>query len=226
MFHPVDHPLERGWVGRVEDGRVVQLAAQTLQSFFTGGGVAREHAVYPLAAVRFLTPVLHPPSVRLFSDERSFEFGNPAAVVGPDAEIQSKSSLRLCPRIAAIVGAEGEIGGYTLCADWCDPGREPPKDHDFALSLGPVVATPEELDAPDTVAVRVDGEERLRAVTVAFGWNAARDLALEGTTLYPGDVLAGPPVGVIERVPASSTVELELDGIGTLRQIVVGRGRT
>ena len=47
MFHPVGHPMERGWVGRVDGDRVVHLAAQTLQSFFTGGGTAREHAQYP-----------------------------------------------------------------------------------------------------------------------------------------------------------------------------------
>ena len=47
MFHPLDHPLERGWVGRIEGERVIHLAAQTLQSFFTGGGTAREHAEYP-----------------------------------------------------------------------------------------------------------------------------------------------------------------------------------
>ena len=52
MFHPVGHPLERGWVGRVDGDRVLQLAAQTLQSFFTGGGTAREHAEYPLEGGR------------------------------------------------------------------------------------------------------------------------------------------------------------------------------
>ena len=69
MFHPVGHPMERGWVGRVEDDRVVQLAAQTLQSFFTGGGAAREHAEYPLADVQLLAPVLHPPSIRVFDEQ-------------------------------------------------------------------------------------------------------------------------------------------------------------
>ena len=68
MFHPVGHPLERGWVGRVDGDRVVQLAAQTLQSFFSGGGSAREHAEYPLGEVVLLAPVLHPPSVRLFDE--------------------------------------------------------------------------------------------------------------------------------------------------------------
>ena len=85
MFHPVDHPMKRGWVGRIDGEHVIQLAAQTLQAFFTGGGSAREHAVYPLDGVRLLASVLHPPSVRVFDDQRSFAFGNSAAIVGPDA---------------------------------------------------------------------------------------------------------------------------------------------
>jgi hypothetical protein len=44
MFSPVDLDLARGWPGRIDGDRVMQLAAQTLQSFFTGGGEAREHA--------------------------------------------------------------------------------------------------------------------------------------------------------------------------------------
>ena len=53
MFSPLENPV-RGWPGRVEGDRVIQLAAQTLQAFFTGGGQAREHAEYPLADVRLL----------------------------------------------------------------------------------------------------------------------------------------------------------------------------
>ena len=49
MFTPVELDLERGWPGRIEGDRVIQLAAQTLQAFFAGGGSAREHAEYPLA---------------------------------------------------------------------------------------------------------------------------------------------------------------------------------
>ena len=45
---------------------MVQLAAQTLEAFFTGGGSAREHAEYPLAEVRLLAPVRRRPSVRDF----------------------------------------------------------------------------------------------------------------------------------------------------------------
>ncbi len=66
MFSPKGAELQRGWPGRIEGDRVIQLAAQTLQSFFTGGGKAREHAEYPLAEVELRPPVLHPPSVRDF----------------------------------------------------------------------------------------------------------------------------------------------------------------
>jgi hypothetical protein len=44
MFTPIELDLERGWPGRIDGDRVLHLAAQTLQAFFTGGGGAREHA--------------------------------------------------------------------------------------------------------------------------------------------------------------------------------------
>src|SRR6266576_4935024 len=66
MFTPRELALERGWPGRIEGDRVIQLAAQTLQSFFTGGGNAREHAEYALADVDLRAPVLYPPAVRDF----------------------------------------------------------------------------------------------------------------------------------------------------------------
>ena len=48
MFTPADSDLQRGWPGRIDGDIVVQLAAQTLQSFFASGSSAREHAAYPL----------------------------------------------------------------------------------------------------------------------------------------------------------------------------------
>jgi 2-keto-4-pentenoate hydratase/2-oxohepta-3-ene-1,7-dioic acid hydratase in catechol pathway len=109
MFTPRDLQLERGWPGILEGDTVVQLAAQTLQAFFTGGGTARRHAEYPLADVDFRPPVLHPPSVRDFyafeqhvKTARAlrgqevppewyeipvFYFSNPAAIYGAEDEI-------------------------------------------------------------------------------------------------------------------------------------------
>ena len=51
MFTPRELQLERGWPGIIEGDTVVQLAAQTLPAFFTGGGSARRHAEYRLAEV-------------------------------------------------------------------------------------------------------------------------------------------------------------------------------
>jgi hypothetical protein len=221
MFHPADHPLERGWVGRIDGEVVTHLAAQTLQSFFTGGGAAREHAAYPLAEARFLAPVLHPPSIRVFHDQTSFAFANPAAINGPGTEVRAtRGALALLPRLAAVIGAEGEVGGLTLLAEWRRPGLDPPKDRDFALGLGPVVVTPDELDSGELDAiVRVDGDERLRCRFGAFDWKAALDLAADGTRLYPGDLLAAPPLARIEVSPGSA-VELEVPELGALAQTV------
>jgi hypothetical protein len=208
MFHPVDHPLERGWVGRVHGDRVVHLAAQTLQSFFTGGGSAREHAEYRLDEVALLAPVLHPPSIRLFDDRSSFGFANPAAVVGPGASIRapsdtvSEGALTVLSRVAAVIGAEGAIGGFTAVAEWRAPELTSPKDRDFALGLGPVVVTPDELADPSP----------------GFDWDAAVALAASGTVLYPGDVIAAPAHEILDRVDPGTNVSLEVAGIGTLEQ--------
>ncbi len=238
MFCPVDHPMERGWAGRIEGEHVIHLAAQTLQSFFTGGGTAREHAVYPLDAVRLLAPVLHPPAVRVFDKQRSFEFANPAAILGPGTAVLirphqtpsdkvSQGRLTLVPRIAGVIGADGALAGFTAFADWRDPAAVPPKDRDFAFGLGPVVLTPDELE-PDRLeaVVRVDGVERLRGTLDGFGWEAARDLAAEGTVLRPGDILARPAVGSVDGLEPGAAVELEVDGIGVLPARIERRGLT
>ena len=171
MFSPKEPFLERGWPGRIDGERVIQLAAQTLQAYFTGGGLAREHAEYPLADVVFRAPVLHPPSVRLFDDEGDFVFANPAAIkaVGEDPAVSGAEPVE---RVAAIIGADGAIGGFTPFVEWIAPGLPGAKQRDFALTLGPFVTTPDEEVPPG-----VDWEQ-----LVAY--------AAENTTLYPGDVIA------------------------------------
>jgi hypothetical protein len=222
MFHPANHPLERGWVGRVDGEHVTQLAAQTLQSFFTGGGSAREHAIYRLDAVRLLAPVLHPPAIRVFEDQRSFAFANPAAIHGPGEGLPSykllQGALPLRARLAGVIGADGGFAGYTLLAEWRDPALELPKDRDFALGLGPLVVTLDELDPRDLEAVvRVDGDERARGRFPELDWAAARDLAAAGTRLHPGDLVAGPPLAAVEVEPGAD-VEIVVPEIGALSQ--------
>ena len=226
MFHPNEKPLERGWVGRIDGERVLHLAAQTLQSFFLGGGGAREHAEYPLDEVTLLVPVLHPPAVRVFEGQVAFEFANPTGVRGAGAVVTPPpgiDTLTLIPRLAAVIGAEGAIGGFSAYADWRAPHRVPPKDRDFGSVLGPVVVTPDELAAVtfETV-VRVDGEDRYHDSLGGFDWDSARELAAEGTALRPGELIASPSPGTLEGVEAGAHVELEIAGIGVLETRIGG----
>src|SRR5216684_2469732 len=149
MFSPKGTDLPRGWPGRVDGDRVVQLAAQTLQVFFVSGGALREHAEYPLADVDLRAPVLYPPSIRFF-DGVDFAFGNTAAIHGPDDEIsypEGSNDLRSAPSIVAMIGAHGTIGGFTAANAWTAPDLPGVKSRDFALSIGPVLVTPDEYDA-------------------------------------------------------------------------------
>ena len=199
MFTLVDQELERGWPGRIDGDTVVQLAAQTLQSFFTGGSSAREHAEYPLADVLLRAPVLEPPAVRLFEDATRFSFANPTAIRSPGAFIiRPDGRLDVATRRVTVIGLDGSIGGWTGLAEWRAPELAPPKDRDFALLLGPVVET---------------------ELADEFDWEAARALAELNTRLRPGDLLAGPVIALHEDV-VSGPLELEIEGVGTLDAIV------
>jgi PAS domain-containing protein len=170
MFSPREPWLERGWPGRIEGETVIQLAAQTLQSFFTGGGQAREHAEYPLADIVFRAPVLHPPAVRIFAEDGDFVFANPAAIkaVGEDPDVPGAEQVE---RIAAIVGADGAIAGFTPLVEWVASALHGAKQRDFALTLGPVVTTPDE------------------GVPPGVDWERLVAHAAENTRLYPGDLI-------------------------------------
>ncbi|MGH2921995.1 MAG: fumarylacetoacetate hydrolase family protein [Gaiellaceae bacterium] len=223
MFSPRDAALERGWPGRIEGDRVVQLAAQTLQSFFTGGGKAREHAEYLLEDVLLRAPVLHPPSVRVF-EGLDFRFSNPASVYGPEDEIpypEGTEQLDYELRIAAVIGADGAIGGFTLMNDWNARDLGPAKDRDFATSIGPLVVTPDELgDLGHEVVARVNGEGRSHG-RLDLSWDAIVDHAARNTRLLPGDVLAAGRIGGDDtRLRPGDVVELEAEQIGVLRNRV------
>jgi len=204
MFTPLELELERGWPGKIEGDRVIQLAAQTLQAFFTGGGTAREHAVYPLGEVRFRSPVPQPPSIRIF-DGDDFRFANPASVYGPDDVVPfpaGAESVGWELRRAAIIGAAETIGGFTILNDWVAAGLTGAKTRDFAVSLGPVVVTRDELTprGPD--------------------WDALVEHARRNTRLLPGDVIAAEPVEAASGFGRGQAVELELEGIGVLRNAI------
>jgi 2-keto-4-pentenoate hydratase/2-oxohepta-3-ene-1,7-dioic acid hydratase in catechol pathway len=205
MFSPKGKDLERGWPGRIEGDSVIQLAAQTLQAFFTGGGDAREHADYALDDVVLRAPVLHPPSVRIFAPDGDFVFANPAAIHGPDDVVhvpEGASGIVPVARIAAIIGVDSAIGGYTLMNDWHAPELKGVKAYDFATSLGPIVLTPDELEVH-----LVD----FPALVAYAGKN---------TRLLPGEVIAAPGGSRQELVRPGDTGEVSLTPFGRLRNRV------
>jgi len=205
MFSPAEQELERGWPGRIDGDEVVQLAAQTLQAYFTGGGNAREHARYPLEDVVLRAPVLHPPAIRIFGDDGDFVFANPAAVHGPYDSVvlpEGVDAIEGRLRLAAVMSAGREIGGFTLLNEWHAPLRGA-KARDFAITVGPVVVTPDELET-------------------AGDWDPLVELVARNTRLYPGDILAagGELLGPFG---AGDVVEVGFEPIGTLRSSVVAR---
>ena len=265
MFTPKELALERGWPGRIDGDRVVQLAAQTLQAFFSGGGSAREHAEYALADVDLRPPVLYPPTVRDFMafeqhvatvrKQRGaevpaewyeipvFYFSNPAAIYGPEEAVPypaGTSELDYELECAAVIGADGAVGGFTVLNDWSARdiqraemrvGLGPAKGKDFATSLGPVVVTPDEFDGTNgTMIARVNGEERSRGelADIHHGFPALIEQAARNTALRPGDIIGSGTVGsgcILEHgdgrwLQRGDVVELEIEGIGVLRNTI------
>lgn len=190
------------------------------------GRTYREHAKelgneVPNEPLMFLKPntsvVGHgdPVTLPAFSEEVSFE-GELAVVIG-----------RICKDVPAEKAAD-VIFGYTVANDLTardaqrmDPQWARAKGFDGACPLGPWIET--QLADPDDAGIvtRVNGEVRQDGSTNEMIWSV-NDLvarASEAFTLLPGDViLTGTPAGV-GLVAEGDNVEIEVEGIGTLRSV-------
>jgi 2-keto-4-pentenoate hydratase/2-oxohepta-3-ene-1,7-dioic acid hydratase in catechol pathway len=166
------------------------------------------------------------------------------AVIGPD------DPIRLLP-ISKRIDYEGELAvvigriarnvkaedvyryilGYTMANDVTLRDLQHTKDQwarakgfDGSCPLGPWIAT--DVDPNGVwVETRLNGDVVQRANTedLAFGVATLIEYITEFMTLLPGDViLTGTPEGV-GPLTAGDVVEVEVDGVGTLRNPVVGR---
>jgi len=260
-------------VGRLEDHRVVELAAASMVVWLTGDGhdpTGREHDA---ADIRLLAPVPEPPSLRDFFafeghvaagarlrgheippawyEAPTFYFSNPASIVGPDEPVRRPESTNLLDfelEIAAVIGANGDIAGFTLLNDWSardiqlaemTVGLGPAKAKDFATSLGPMLVTPDELPIVDgRLQVRATATVNRQLLAVAsaadqhWTWPEMVAHAARDTRLRPGDVLgsgtlnggclleAGPLAGV-RGLEAGDVVAISAEGLGTLETRIV-----
>jgi fumarylacetoacetate (FAA) hydrolase len=270
-FRSAEAPAE-GWPGRIDGDRVVRLEAPDLATVLARRGQVSEGPATQVGEAEFLAPVPWPPSVRDFyafeqhivttraarggSVPREwyefpvFYFSNPSAIFGPGAQIPYPDGTAMLDyelEVAAVIGADGEIGGFTIMNDWSARdiqraemrvGLGPAKGKDFATSLGPVVVTPDEFDGKAALmTARVNGEERSRGnlSDIHYSWKDIVAQAGRNTVLRPGEILGSGTVGtgcILEHgdgrwLRPGDTVELEVAGIGVLRnQVGPQRGST
>jgi len=165
----------------------------------------------------------------------------PSTLIGPDDEIVLPESTRVdyegeiaivinqrCKKIKAK-DALSVILGYTCFNDVSDrvaQGWERnwvrAKAFDTSASLGPAIATPDELKEPFQIETRVNGQVRQKSDSSQLIFSIAQIIEeiTSFMTLEPGDVIpTGTPSGVGPLSPGD-TVEVEIKEIGILRNRV------
>ena len=191
-----------------------------------------------------------------------FHFGNHGAIIGPGDEFFAPrvESLDYGLCLACVIGRLGHdvsadealdyVVGYTLLNGWTAQDRwvaerpmglGPAKARDFATSLGPWLATADELEMyidddgrlSLTMTARVNNVERSRANAASMTYPFAELIAQASrdVTLFPGDVLSSGPIGggtLFEQtggfgpwLEPGDSVELEATGLGTLRNRII-----
>ncbi|MGI8924100.1 MAG: fumarylacetoacetate hydrolase family protein [Fimbriimonadales bacterium] len=201
--------------------------------------------------IRLLAPVAQS-TLRMFDafapGPPLFAFGNSSAIVGPEVDIAfpedcEKPDFQM--QIAAVVGktesdldakeAEDYILGFTILNCWTarDAGRhESAKATDFAISVGPFLVTPEELEDKLSAGrynlnmkALVNGEvvssANLSSMTLSFAELIAE--ASRGAAVREGDIIAsgsaaGGSLMQLERdyLQPGDEVTLVVERLGTL----------
>jgi 2-keto-4-pentenoate hydratase/2-oxohepta-3-ene-1,7-dioic acid hydratase in catechol pathway len=175
-----------------------------------------------------------------------FYFSNPAAVYRDGDEVPKPSDTTRLDyelELACVIGADGRPEGFTIMNDWSardlqsremQVGLGPAKGKDFATSLGPVLISADELpsDLSMRAVARVNGEVRTESSTggMHFSWDDLLAAAARNTPgLVAGDVIGSGTVGsgcILEHgderwLAPGDVVELEIEGIGVLRNRIV-----
>ncbi|MDQ3758686.1 MAG: fumarylacetoacetate hydrolase family protein [Actinomycetota bacterium] len=266
-------PTGQNQVGRVEDQELWVLEAPDMISWLSGEGHGETGQRLAVADVELLAPVPRPPSVRDFFafeghveagwrrrgseippawyEAPAFYFSNPASIHGPGEVVARPPATQMLDfelEIAAVIGAGGEIAGFTLMNDWSardvqanemTVGLGPAKGKDFATSLGPWLVTPDELpttagrhDLEATVSVNGEELSRTSAAEQHWTWAELAGHAARDTALQPGDVLGsgtlnrgcllelGPLEGERWLEPGDEVV-IAADGLGELATRIV-----
>lgn len=177
----------------------------------------------------------NPRSILGFAESVHF----PAGETRKDYELELAVVIGKKGKDIPLEEAEDYIAGYTIMNDWSARdiqmevmkiGLGPAKGKDFATSLGPCLVTADEIPSPHNLLMlaRVNGEEWSRGYSGSAHFSFAQMIAFasENMTLYPGDILGSGTVGSgcgleLDRfLKSGDLVELEVEGIGVLRNSV------
>lgn len=150
-----------------------------------------------------------------------------AAIIGtPCADVEADEAIEY-------------VAGFTIFNDFSARDAQfeemempfgPAKGKDFANGFGPYVVTADAFDANGaTVRARVNGEEWMTGSLgeMHHSWGDMIEHASKGERLRPGDVLGcgtvpgGCCLDLDRWIEPGDTIELEVDGIGTLTHRVV-----
>jgi fumarylacetoacetate (FAA) hydrolase len=175
-----------------------------------------------------------------------FYFSNPGAIYRDGEDVPKPADTTALDyelELACVIGADGRPEGFTIMNDFSardlqalemQVGLGPAKGKDFATALGPVLVSPDELpgDLDMRAIVRVNGEVRTDSRTgpMHYSWEQLLETAARNTPgLLPGEVLGSGTVGrgcILEHgderwLQPGDEVELEIEGIGVLRNRIV-----
>ena len=165
----------------------------------------------------------------------------PSAVIGPEdaIELPASEEVHYEAELAIVIGkrcknvsaadAAGVILGYTCMNDISDRVAQRwetnwirAKAFDTSAPLGPAILTPDEVNEPFHVTLRLNGEIKQdgRTSDLYFSIPVLIETISVIMTLEPGDVIAtGTPAGV-GPLARGDIVEVVIDDIGILRNPV------
>ncbi|WP_407925743.1 fumarylacetoacetate hydrolase family protein [Chengkuizengella marina] len=191
-----------------------------------------------------------------------FYFTNHKAITGPEESIEKPkncSRLDFELELACVIGKKGRnitadqaeqyIFGYTIMNDWSardiqakemKVGLGPAKGKDFATSLGPFIATADEINQYKVgdrfqleMTASVNGKRLSKGnfQSIYYSFAEMIERASQNVTLYPGDIIGSGTVGsgcilelgtdVHRWLEPGDVVELEITGLGVLRNKIV-----
>lgn len=200
-----------------------------------------------VATGKFDRPAVFEETVIYYNADHTAVSGPGATIVAPrdtnqlDYELEFAAVLGKTGNDVAESDAGSYIFGYTIFNDWSardaqnvsmssqlGPARG--KDFDGSNTLGPCIVTADELTDPYNLMLtaRVNGEQWSvgSSSTIHHSFERAIAHLSEHRTVYVGDVigtgtvLSGSPIEIGKRLQNGDVVELEVEGIGVLRNQV------